>query len=43
MILEAVKLGVVAIAARFSTQDCLREERFPPQRYQALGIKILRM
>jgi hypothetical protein len=43
MMLEAVQLRMVVIAARFPTQDCLRQESLAPLRNQTLRIKILRM
>ena len=43
MILESLQLRMVAVAARFSTQYRLRQQRFPPQRDQSLGIEVFRM
>ncbi len=40
---EAVKLGMMAVAARPAEKDLTSEERFPPERRETSGIEIPRM
>ncbi len=41
--LKAAKLGMMAVSARAAEKDLASEERFPPERGQALGIEVARM
>jgi len=41
--LEAIQLRVAGIAAGFTTEDSLGQQRFAPQSDQPLRVQVLRM